>query len=67
MRLPVKPAIRTERPTGAPGPEVARARALYMQALKARVRDGSYFTDRRVETALRRLLAAVREDLPGEA
>ncbi len=67
MRHPVTPAIRTDRAPGGGCPEVARARALYMEALRARVRNGSYFTDHRVETALRRMIAALRDDLPPEA
>ncbi len=64
MKDPVPPMIRTGRPAAAPSPEVARARGLYLQALRERVQDGSYFTPRRVDTALRRMLQAIRDDLP---
>ena len=67
MRNPVTPAIRTDRAPGGGCPELARARALYLRALKERVRNGAYFTDERVATALRRMLAALREDLPPRA
>jgi hypothetical protein len=43
---------------------VARARELYIHTLRSRVRDGSYFTPRRVDTALRRMFQAIRDDLP---
>ena len=41
-------------------------KALYLRALRARVRDGTYFTPARVDTALRRMLDAVREDMPDD-
>ena len=63
MQEPATPSIRTGRGHG-PSREVARVKALYLRALKARVRDGSYFTPERVDRALARLLDAVRQDLP---
>jgi len=62
MRHQAAPAIRTDHPPGWGCPEVAHARARYLAALKGRVRNGSYFTDERVRTALLRMLAAFRED-----
>ncbi len=41
----------SERPT-----EVRRARDLYIRRLQRRVRDGSYFTSRRVRLAMERLV-----------
>jgi hypothetical protein len=41
-------------------------KALYLRALRARIRDGTYFTPARIDTALRRMLDAVREDMPDE-
>ena len=63
MNDPVTPKVRTGRATG-PSPEVARAKALYLRTLRSRLEDGSYMSPRRVDTALQRLLDAVREDLP---
>ena len=65
MRNPVPSRIRTEG-AATPSPEVERAKTLYLQSLRRRVRDGSYLTGRRVDTALQRLLQAVRDDLPDE-
>ena len=65
MNNPVPSTLRPKaRP--APSPEVARAKALYLRALGRRVREGSYLTPRRLDTALSRLLEAAREDLPDE-
>jgi hypothetical protein len=63
MNDPVTPKVRTGRATE-PSQEVAHAKALYLKALKSRLQDGSYMSPRRVDTALQRLLDAVREDLP---
>jgi hypothetical protein len=63
MTDPAPQAIRS-RTAARPSAEVERVKALYVQGLKARVRDGSYFTPERVDRALDRLLEAVRQDLP---
>lgn len=65
MKSTTRPKVRPQRGTGGPCPEVARARALYLRELRRKVRDGSWLTPRRVETALLRMLRAVRDDLPG--
>ena len=65
MKNSVPPTVRTRVAPGA-SPEVARARALYFKALKRRVEDGSYLTPRRLDTALERLLQAVKDDLPDD-
>lgn len=63
MNDPVTPKVRTGR--AAPrSPEVARAKTLYLRALRDRVREGAYFTPRRVDLALRRMLQQVKDDLP---
>jgi hypothetical protein len=52
---------------GAPrttSPELARARALWLAALRRRVEDGSYFTPARIARAMECLLGSVRDDLP---
>ena len=65
MNNPVPPTVRPK-VRCAPSPGVARAKALYLRTLKRRLEEGSYLTPRRVDTALARLLEAVREDLPDE-
>lgn len=65
MKSPVPTKVRTK-PEAPPSPEVARAKALYLRALRRRVADGTYLTPRREDTALQRLLEAVREDLPDD-
>ena len=65
MNNPVPPTVRL-RVERAPSPEVARAKALYLRALRHRLAEGSYLTPRRLDTALARLLEEVREDLPDE-
>ena len=67
MREPLPPSIRTGRATARPCPEVARARGLYLRALRARLQDGSYMTPDRVQVALDRLTRAVCDDLPAES
>lgn len=64
MKDPVPPMVRTGRPATRPSPEVARVRSLYLHTLRVRLRDGTYFTPRRVDTALRRMFQAIRDDLP---
>ena len=67
MREPLPQPIRLHTAPEGPSPEIARVKDLYLRALRARVRDGSYFTEDRVRTAVDRLLKAVRDDLPGNA
>ena len=66
MREPLPPSIRTGRAPGAPSPEVARVKALYLAALRRRIEDGSYMTEERVKTALARMTKAAGDDLPQE-
>jgi hypothetical protein len=63
MKIPVPPKVRTRRAPG-PSPEVARVKALYLRALRARLRDGTYATEQRVRVALDRMVDALRDDLP---
>jgi hypothetical protein len=64
MHDPVPPILRTGRAARGPSTEVARARSLYLRELRARVQDGTYFTPGRVDTAMKRLFQAIRDDLP---
>lgn len=64
MSEPVPPMLRKGRAPRGPSSEVARVRSLYLEELRARVRDGTYFTRGRVDTAMKRLFQAVRDDLP---
>ncbi len=64
MGEPLPPSIRLGRAPGGPSFEVARVKALYLRALRARIRDGSYLTEERTRTAVDRLIQAVRDDLP---
>ena len=64
MSEPVPPMIRRQRAAASPSSEVARARALYLRELRARIQAGTYFTDGRVDTAMKRLFQAVQDDLP---
>ncbi len=66
MKTPVPLKVRPKA-APVPSPEVVRAKALYLRALRRRVLEGTYLTPRREETALERLLLAVREDLPNES
>ena len=63
MQEPAPPAIRTGRAAPASG-EVAEARARYVRLLRSQVREGTYFTRERIDRALDRFLAKIREDLP---
>jgi len=63
MPDPAPLSIRADRASPICG-EVARARARYLELLRTRVRDGTYFTRERVDRALDRFLAQIREDLP---
>jgi hypothetical protein len=63
MHEPAPPSIRTRSASGT-SEEIAWAKAQYLRRLRDRVRDGTYFTRERVDRALDRLLAQVREDLP---
>jgi hypothetical protein len=64
MKDPVPPTVRTGRARTPPSPEVERVKALYLQTLRTRVREGTYFTPRRVDLALKRMFQAIRDDLP---
>jgi hypothetical protein len=64
MKDPVPPTVRNGRAAAPPSPEVERVKALYLRALRSRVREGTYFTPRRVDLALKRMFQAIRDDLP---
>jgi hypothetical protein len=56
--------IRTHGAPRATSREVEAVREKWLAALRRRVEDGTYFTDARVECAIRRLVASVECDLP---
>jgi hypothetical protein len=64
MKDPVPPTIRTGRARTPASPEVERVKSLYLESLRNRVRDGTYFTPHRVDMALKRMFQAIRDDLP---
>jgi hypothetical protein len=63
MHEPSRLKVRTGR-SPRPSAEVSRARILYLETLRERIRDGTYMTPERVDRALQRMLQAVRDDLP---
>ncbi len=64
MHDPVPPMIRKPRAAAPPSSEVARARSRYLRELRARVQAGTYLSSGRVDTAMKRLFQAIRDDLP---